>query len=138
MNTFFQNLFQLFFIVGYLLLFAISVIILKPSRKHRARPFSTISLKLSYLFFLGIFLIFTYLLLFGEKRLSENDIPFDSLFNIHFLIFLSSTITPNFGIMMRRNIYKYRTTYNIIFTVINLGYFCYLLFSIATDKWKLM
>lgn len=138
MGGFFQNFFQVFFIIGYLVLFVISIIILKPLRIHKRRPVSTISLKVSFLVFLVLFLIFTYLLLFGEKQLSENDIPFDTLFNIHFLLFLSSTIIPNLGVMLRRSIKKKRVQYNIIFTGVNLMYIVYMFYAILTHKWALL
>lgn len=138
MGNFFQNVFQVFFLLGYLLLFVVSIIILKPFRIHRKRPVSTISLKVSYLLFLLIFLLFTYLLLFGQKQLSEEDIPYDTLFNIHFLFFLSSTIIPNVGIMVRRSMKKNRVIYNLIFTGVNLIYATYLFWAVSVGKWALL
>lgn len=138
MSGFFQNAFQVFFVFGYLLLFVISIIILKPFRVHRKRPITTISLKVSYLVFLAVFLIFTYLLLFGTKEHSNDDIPYDTLFNIHFLIFLSSTIIPNMGIMLRRKITKKRVEYNMVCIGINLIYVGYLIFAITSNKWALL
>lgn len=138
MESFFQNVFQVFFMLGYLLLFVVSIIILKPFRIHRKRPVSTISLKVSYLLFLLIFLLFTYLLLFGKKQLSEDDIPYDTLFNIHFLFFMSSTIIPNVGIMIRRSIKKKRVMYNLLFTGINVIYTAYLFWAVSVGKWALL
>ena len=138
MGGFFQNFFQVFFIIGYLVLFVISIIILKPLRVHKRRPISTIALKVSFLLFLVLFLAFTYLLLFGEKQLSEDDIPFDTLFNIHFLLFLSSTIIPNLGVMLRRSIKKKRVQYNLIFTFVNLTYILYMIYAILSHKWALL
>jgi len=136
-NNSFHNFLEVFFILGYFLIFIISIIILKPFRLHKKRKISTLSLKISYLIYLLIFLIFTYLLLFGEKTLDTDDIPYDSIFNIHFIIFLSSTIIPNAGIMLRKKI-KNRTPYNLIFTFINISYSIYLFFLIITRKWALM
>lgn len=138
MNGFFQNAFQVFFIIGYLFLYVISFIILKPFRIHRKRPISTILLKLSYLIFLVVFLVFTYLLLFGAKEHSNDNLPYDTLFNIHFLLFLSSSIIPNVGIMLRRKINKKRIEYNLICACINLIYFGYLIFAISSGKWALL
>ncbi len=138
MTNFFHNVFEVFFMVGYLILFVISIIIIKPFRVHRKRPVSTISLKVSYLVFLFLFLSFTYLLLFGAKELEEGDVPYDTLFNIHFLIFLSSTIVPNLGIMVRTRIKKKRVEYNILFIVINLIYIAYLIFAVMSKKWALL
>jgi hypothetical protein len=60
------------------------------------------------------------------------------LFNIHFLFFLSSTIIPNIGIMIRRRIKKSRVDYNILVSIINLIYFIYLLYLCVSHKWALM
>jgi hypothetical protein len=138
MGNFFQNIFHVFFIFGYAVLFTVSILILKPFRIHKHRPISTITFKLSYLLFLAIFLCFTYLLLFGKKELTEEQMPYDTLFNVHFLIFLSSTIIPNVGIMLRRGFRKKRIEYNLIFTFINCMYIFYLLYSILTEKWALI
>jgi hypothetical protein len=138
MNSFFHNIFHVFFLFGYLVLYVVSIIILKPFRVHRHRPKSTISLKISYLIFLAVFLLFTYLLLFGKKELDEEDMPYDTLFNIHFLLFLSSTIIPNIGIMLRRGIRKKRLQYNLFFSGVNLAYILYLLYCIISEKWALL
>lgn len=138
MTGFFQSAFQVFFVFGLLLLFVVSIIILKPFRIHHKRPITTIALKLSYIIFLLTFLIFTHLLLFGPKIYSEDIMPYDTLFNIHFLFFLSSTIIPNFGIMVRRRIKKKRVEYNVLFASVNLLYTMYFLYAISTSKWALL
>ena len=134
----FHSVFQVFFLIGYILLFVVSIIILQPFRMHRKRKKSTIAIKISYLLYLLVFLIFTYLLLFGNKELREDDVPYDSLFNIHFLLFLSATIVPNIGIMIRKNVKKKRVEYNIIFSLINILYFIYLLYLCLSREWALL
>lgn len=138
MGGFFQNVSHIFFIIGYLILFVISTIILKPFRIHRKRPVSTILLKVTFLIFLLLFLAYTYLLLFGKKELTDSDIPFDTLFNIHFLVFLSSTIIPVIGIMMRRGITRNRVYYNAIFIFVNGVYILYFIYAITSHKWALL
>ena len=96
------------------------------------------AIKISYLIFLALFLIFTYMLLFGKKVISENDQPYDTIFNVYFLIFLSATIVPNVGIMLRRRIKKNRVEYNVIFTIVNMLYALYLLFLITTGQWAML
>jgi len=78
------------------------------------------------------------MLLFGDKVIDENEQSYDSIFNIYFLIFLTATIVPNVGIMIRRRIKKNRAEYNIIFTLVNLLYGLYLLFLIASGQWALL
>jgi len=136
-NNFFQDFLRILFIIGYFLIFIISIIILKPMRLHKKRKISTLSLKISYLLYLTVFLTFTYLLLFGEKTINFDEISYDSIFNIHFIVFLTSTVIPNAGIMLRKKV-KNRTPYNLVFTFINLCYFGYLLFLIFSKKWALM
>ena len=138
MGGFFHGIFQFFFLVGYIILFIVSIIILRPFRIHKRRRDSTISLKISYLIFLSLFLTFTYMLLFGNKIIDENDEPYESFLNIYFLIFLTATIIPNVGIMIRRRIKKNRSEYNILFTIINLIYALYLLFLIVSGQWALL
>lgn len=138
MDSFFQNIFQVAFFIGYSLIFVVSVIILRPFRVHRKRKKSTISIKISYILYLGVFLSFTYLLLFGNKELNEDEVPYNTLFNVHFLLFLTSTIIPNLGIMIRKKINKKRISYNVIFTFINLIYFSYLLYLCISRKWALL
>ncbi|MBA7529807.1 hypothetical protein ES705_22006 [subsurface metagenome] len=138
MGGFFHGIFQFFFLVGYIILFTVSIIILRPFRVHKRRRNSTVSLKISYLLFLALFLVFTYLLLFGNKIIEEEDQPYDSIFNIYFLIFLTSTIVPNVGIMVRRRIKKNRVEYNAMFTIVNMLYALYLLFLVMTGQWALL
>lgn len=138
MGNFFHGVFQTFFLIGYVVLFIVTVLILQPFKYHRRRLKSTIILKLSYLLYLVSFLIFTYLLLFGKKEISDSEQPYDTLFNIHFLFFLTSTLVPNIGIMIRRKIRKSRVDYNILVSIINLIYFSYLIYLCVSHKWALM
>jgi uncharacterized membrane protein YhaH (DUF805 family) len=116
----------------------VTIIILKPFRFHKRRQKSTVFLKFSYLLYLASFLVFTYLLLFGKKQVNESEQPYETLFNIHFLFFLTSTIIPNVGIMIRRRIKTNRIEYNILVSIINMLYFFYLIFLCVSHKWALM
>jgi hypothetical protein len=138
MGGFFHSVFQVFFLIGYVLIFVVTIIILRPFRIHRRRMKSTITLKISYLLYQIFFLVFTYLLLFGNKELAEDEQPYDTLFNIHFMLFLTATILPNLGIMIRKRIKRNRIEYNITVTLINIIYFIYLLYLCFSRKWALM
>ena len=138
MGGFFHSVFQVFFLIGYVLIFVVTIIILRPFRIHRRRMKSTIVLKISYLLYQASFLIFTYLLLFGNKELAEDEQPYDTLFNVHFMLFLTATIIPNLGIMIRKRIKRNRIEYNITVALINILYFIYLLFLCFSRKWALM
>jgi uncharacterized membrane protein YhaH (DUF805 family) len=138
MGNFFHGIFQTFFLIGYVILFIITVLILQPFKVHRRRAKSTVFLKVSYLLYLASFLFFTYLLLFGKKEVAEAEKPYETLFNIHFLFFLTSTIVPNVGIMIRRKIRTNRMEYNILIALINMLYFFYLTWLCISHKWALM
>ncbi len=138
MNNFFHNIFQFFFLIGYIVLYIVSIIILRPFRLHRKRKRSTITLKISYLIYLLFFLCFSYLLLFGNKELYENEEPYNTLFNIHFLLFLTSAVIPNLGIMIRKRIKRNRVEFNISFTIVNIIYIAYLIFLCVSRQWALM
>jgi CDP-diglyceride synthetase len=138
MGGFFHNVFQVFFLIGYLLIFVVTIIILRPFRVHHRRMKSTIALKVSYLLYQASFLVFTYLLLFGNKELAENEKPYDTLFNIHFLLFLTATLFPNLGIMIRKGFKKNRIEYNVTFMILNMVYFLYLLYLCLSRKWALL
>lgn len=138
MGNTFQSIFQFFFLIGYVILFVVSIIILKPFRLHKRRRISTICLKISFLLYLASFLVFTYMLLFGNKIINEDLQPYDSIFNVYFMIFLTATVVPNAGIMIRRRIKKNRVEYNVMFMIINLLYTAYLLFLILSKQWALL
>jgi len=138
MGNFFHGIFQTFFLIGYCILFVITIINLKPFRYHKRRQKSTIFLKISYLLYMLSFLAFTYLLLFGKKEINDAEQPYETFFNIHFLFFLTSTIVPNVGIMIRRKIMHNRLEYNILVAILNLLYFLYLTYLCVSHKWALM
>ncbi len=138
MGNFFHGVFQTFFLIGYIVLFVVTILILRPFRYHKRRQKSTIFLKISYMLYLASFLTFTYLLLFGKKEISGSEQPYETLFNVHFLFFLTSTIIPNVGIMIRRRIRKNRIEYNILISIIILLYFFYLSYLCVSHKWALM
>lgn len=138
MADFFHGVFQTFFLIGYIILYIVTVIILKPFRYHKRRLKSTISLKLSYLLYLASFEVFTYLLLFGHKETPSDEVAYETIFNVHFIFFITSTIIPNVGIMLRRRIKKNRVEYNVLVTLINLLYSFYLSYLCVSGKWALM
>jgi hypothetical protein len=124
MNTFIK----LVFIAAFLLLFLIAIIILKPMRFHIKRKYSTMSLKFSYLIYLAVFLVFTYLFMFyngGTASLYLED-PDNPKAIVHFSILLLSFIIPNTGILIRRKI-KWRVPFNVGMTFINFIFAYYLL-----------
>jgi uncharacterized membrane protein YidH (DUF202 family) len=127
---------ELIFILSFFLFYVITVIFLKPFRIHRKRKYSTIALKVSYLLYLAVFLLFLYLLIFVEK---DETVSFSTksevIFNPFFLLFLVSAIIPNVGIMIRRQIKKKRFEYNVFASVANILFFAYLLILIVVQEY---
>ena len=68
MGNFFHGVFQVFFLIGYVILYVVTIIILNLSGYHKRRMKSTILLKISYLLYLASFLVFTYLLLLAGRK----------------------------------------------------------------------
>jgi hypothetical protein len=125
------------FIATFFFLYIVSIIILRPLRIHRKRPVSTISLKVSYLAYLIVFLVLAYLVLFfSDVPKDDQDQSGDSLFNIYYAIVIFSFFIPNIAIMLRRKVDKLRTAYNIIFTAVNLFVILALSFILYTYPWK--
>ena len=133
-----DKFFQVFFLLGLIFIYLISAFILRPFRKHRKRKLSTISLKISFLSFLAVFFVFIYLLLFKPRGAVQDPLLYDSIFNIHFIIFATATIVPNVGVMMRQRMKKHRVEYNLIFTLINLIYIFYFLYMLSSGKWTVL
>jgi hypothetical protein len=132
-------LLHLVFIATFVILFVVSIVILKPFRIHQKRPVSTIALKVSYLIYLLIFLLLAYLVLFysgtpvgeeEEKPISKNP------YIIYYVAVILAFFIPNLGIMLRRRFNKFRTEYNFIFTGINLFTSMVLAFIIYTMPWE--
>ncbi len=118
------------FIAAFLFIYLVAVILLKPTRFHVKRKYSTMSLKISYLLYLAIFLIFSYLFMFfnniGIRYFEDPDNPKTLA---HFIILLLAFLIPNIGILIRRKIKK-RTGYNVIMSFVNLVLGTYLWFLI--------
>ena len=131
-------LLHLIFIATFIILYVVSIVILKPFRIHQKRTVSTIALKVSYLFYLLAFLLLAYLVLFYSRVPSEDEEnPIGkNPFLIYYITVILAFFIPNLGIMLRRKFNKYRTNYNIIFTGINLFTMLVLAFIIYIIPWE--
>lgn len=116
---------RLVFIAAFLFLYLVAIIILKPMRYHVKRKYSTMALKFSYLIYLAIFLIFTYLFIFFNDIGSAMEDPNNSKAMFQFSLLLLSFLIPNTGILIRRRI-KWRKQFNIIMSFINIIFGIYL------------
>jgi hypothetical protein len=136
MNNFFQFLLHFIFIATFLFVYIIAIIILKPFRLHRKRKVSTISLKLSYLVYLGFFLAFVYLVLFfADNEVSSEENIENGTSAVYYIIVLLSFFIPNIGIMIRRRFTKKRSNYNYFVTLLNFLIILALVFLMSQVEW---
>lgn len=132
-------LLHLIFIATFIILYIVSIVILKPFRVHRKRTVSTIALKISYLIYLIVFLLLAYLVLFYTRMPAKDDVQPNGRnpFIIYYVAVILAFFIPNLGIMLRRKFNKSRTQYNIIFIVINIITILVLTGVIFTFPWEL-
>lgn len=125
------------FIAAFLLIFIIAIIILKPFRIHKKRPVSTVSIKISYLVYLGSFLLMAYMILFFSARTVESTESMDEehVFNALTLFSIFAFFVPNIGIMIRRRISGWRVTYNYVFSALNLIFALGMIWFILDIPW---
>lgn len=125
------------FITSFLLLYVIAIIILKPFRKHRKRPASTIVLKISYLIYLAAFMMLAYLVLFFSITSEPTEEASEERILTVFTVFcVIAFFIPNVGIMIRRSVDTWRVAYNYLFSGINLLMAAGLIYYIFTISWQ--
>lgn len=118
------------FIISFLFIYVLAVILLKPMRLHVKRPYSTAALKISFLAYLAVFLLFTYQFLFYKGGLVFYlEDPENPKAVFHFSLILLASLVPNIGILLRRR-FKKRVVYNNAMSFVNLVFIAYLWFLI--------
>jgi len=123
--------FHILFIAAILLTYVIAFIIIKPFLINYRRKYSTLALKISYLFYLAVFLFAIYcFVFFGDLELEEQ---FRDTFFILSMIFL---FLPNIGMMARRSVKHQRVFFNYFFSVLNLFVVYYIYFLITHTEWN--
>jgi len=103
-------------VIFIIIIFSVAYAYLKPHQLHKRRLFSTLILKLSYLFYVLVLCIIVYL-----SALVKGGL--DKVFNgIEFFAFLIVLFAPTTGIFARKlsHFSKKREGYNYFFTVVNL------------------
>ena len=103
-------------IIFIIIIFSVAYAYLKPHQLHKRRLFSTLVLKLSYLFYVLILCIIVYLSSLVKGGLDKV------FYGIEFFAFLIVLFAPTIGIFARKLGYfsKKREGYNYFFTVVNL------------------
>jgi hypothetical protein len=136
MNIFLNFLLHLIFIATFVFLYVVSIIILRPFRKHKKRNYSTILYKLTYLLYLATFIVLTYLVLFFSSANYQDSTNVESVYKIYYGIVSFAFIVPNMAIMFRRKALYIRRFYNIFFGFLNLivtGSLLYIIFVVPWD-----
>ena len=103
-------------IIFIIIIFSVAYAYLKPHQLHKRRLFSTLVLKLSYLFYVLVLCIIVYLSALVKGGLDKVFL------GIEFFAFLIVLFAPTIGIFARKLGYfsKKREGYNYFFTVVNL------------------
>ena len=103
-------------IIFIIIILSVAYAYLKPHLLHKRRLFSTLLLKLSYLFYLLVLCIIVYM-----STLVKGGL--DKVFNgVEFFAFLLVLFIPTIGIFARKLNYfsKKREEYNYFFTALNI------------------
>jgi hypothetical protein len=103
-------------IIFIVIILSVAYAYLKPHQLHKRRLFSTLLLKLSYLFYLLVLCIIVYLSALVKGGLDKVFL------GVEFFAFLIVLFAPTIGIFARKLGYfsKKREGYNYFFTVVNL------------------
>ena len=125
-----QNIFHFILMIVFLTIYVLAFIIVKPLLLNHKRLVSTLFLKITYLIYLGVLLVFVFLFMFYGP--SDIEAQASGLFFFFLLICL---FIPNLGILFRRNFNKYRTHYNYIFSIINLIITIFTIYKLDQFDW---
>ncbi|HHJ11377.1 MAG TPA: hypothetical protein ENK25_10885 [Bacteroidetes bacterium] len=104
-------LIRILLIAGFIILYFLAIVLLRPYLPHRKHRFSYLLLKVSYLTYLFFILVFFYFLAFYQNNLDEY---FNTARLI--LIFLSLFL-PTIIMLVRKKIRHKRHLYNWVFSV---------------------
>ena len=133
MNSAVQNIVHFLLMIVFLIIYLLAFIIVKPFLINHKRKISTLSLKISYLLYLLVLLVFVYLFMF----FGPNDLEYQ-ISNLIFVLLLVSLFIPNLGILLRRKFEKYRTEYNYLFSLINIIIIFFIIMKLVQHNWFLV
>ncbi len=125
-----ETIFHFLLMVVFLIMYVLAFIVVKPLLLNRKHLISTLSLKVSYLVYLGTLLISAYLFMFY----GSNDIE-HQLSEVFFFTVLICLFLPNLGILLRRNFRRYRRNYNYLFSIINLTITFFIFYKLDQYNW---
>lgn len=133
MNNAVQNIVHFLLMIVFLIIYLLAFIIVKPFLINHKRKISTLSLKITYLIYLLILLVFVYLFMFFGSTDLEYQIS-----NLLFVFLLICLFLPNFGILLRHNFEKVRTEYNFTFSLVNIVISVFIILKLIQHDWFLL
>jgi len=125
-----QAVFHFLLMIVFIIIYVMAFIIIKPFLYNHKRFISTLSLKLSYLIYLGTLLVSVYLFMFYGPSDIENNLS-----EVFFFILLVCLFIPNVAILLRRNFSKNREAYNYFFSIINLMITIFIIYKLDQFDW---
>lgn len=125
-----EAIFHFLLMIVFLIMYVLAFIIVKPLLLNRKHLISTLSLKVSYLIYLGALLISVYLFMFYGPNDIEHQLSEAFFFTILFCLFI-----PNLGILLRRNFQNHRKNYNYIFSFVNLVITFFIIYKLDQFDW---
>ena len=127
-----QSIFHFLLMVVFVVIFVLSIIIVKPFLINYKRKVSTISLKVTYLMYLAALLIGVYLFMFYGPSDIENQVSEAFFFSLLICLFI-----PNIAILFRRKFKKNRSQYNYLFSFVNLAITSFIFYMLDKFDWFL-
>jgi len=124
------SILQIILVIVFFTIYILAFVIVKPFLLNHKRLISTLSLKVTYLLYLGTLLVCIYLFMFFG--------PTDIEYQLSELVFFGSLICffiPNLGILFRRHFTKYRIHYNYFFSIFNLIITIFLIYKLDQFHW---
>ncbi len=120
MSQFLLFVFKVLVATGFISIFVLCVVFIRPLRLNKKRPRTTLYLKFSYLLYLLVTLAFFYYLIFQQNNLYEV------ITNLRFFILLACLFLPNAGMLIRRKLKHLRSGYNLFLGSLHLLVIYYL------------
>ncbi|MCD6202721.1 MAG: hypothetical protein J7K46_13030 [Bacteroidales bacterium] len=110
-----QILIRILLIAGFVILYFLAIVLLRPYLPHRKHKFSYLFLKVSYLIYLFFILAFFYFLAFYQNNLDEY------FHTVRLILVFLSLFLPTIIMLVRKKIRHKRHLYNWVFSFFHLA-----------------
>lgn len=126
------NFLKVLLSIVFLVIYVLAFVVVKPFLLNHKRLISTLSLKVTYILYLGVLLICVFLFMFYGSAETEHNLSEKVFFGLLFCFFI-----PNLGILFRRHFIKHRNLYNYIFAIINIVITIFIIYKLTQANWSL-